>query len=126
MKIPALLLCTGLAGAACVAPHSGAHHPHSADKATNREDLADGSCYLPQFGAEHPRAVQKATNFKVLPLRFASAGDVAGTLHQLTKYMRIVPDARTNSLIISYESKEDLDQIEELVARLDVEVKPTK
>ncbi len=63
---------------------------------------------------------------KVLPLHYARANDVATALRGMLKDTRIVPDERTNSLVISYENEADIAQLEHCVAQLDVEVKAAK
>lgn len=66
--------------------------------------------------------------YKVIPLRFAAAGDMASVLrNSVTKQSghrppQIIADDRTNRVVVSC-APEQLASIEKLIAELDVEVK---
>jgi type II secretory pathway component HofQ len=66
--------------------------------------------------------------YKVIPLRYAEANALAATVRgSLTttagrRSPQVVPDARTNSVIVTC-APDELGQIEKLIASLDVEVK---
>ena len=59
----------------------------------------------------------------VIPLKFASATEVANSLNKVKTGVRLVADERTNSLILSYTSQTDLKEITECISQLDREVK---
>lgn len=63
--------------------------------------------------------------FTVVPLQYASADELATTLSRLldrTKTIRVIPDTRTNSLVITAADDRELSTVRELIARLDVQV----
>ena len=86
--------------------------------------LVLGACSAPSAATkELPKRVE---NVQVIQLQYSTADDLAGTLRSLfarNPEIRIMADARTNSLLISADP-EDLAQISNLVQRIDVEVKP--
>lgn len=84
----------------------------------------DRHAQAPPAQAEPPRAEQPEA-MQVVPLQFASAGDLERELTQALgaakrKGFRIVADPRTNSLIVVAAEKDDLARALELIARLDV------
>lgn len=95
MKILPLLLCVALAGASCIAPVAGTHHA---------------------------RPAEKSNSLKVIPLQYADAMEVARSLSNMVKDVRLVADARTNSIVVSYQNEDSLAQVERTIAQLDVEV----
>jgi type II secretory pathway component HofQ len=86
--------------------------------------LVLGACSAPSTATqESPKRVE---NVQVIQLQYSTAEDLAGTLRSLfarNPEIRILADARTNSLLVSA-APEDLAQISTLVQRIDVEVKP--
>ena len=69
---------------------------------------------------------EEAHSLKVIPLQHAAAIEVANALNNLQRGTRLVADQRTNSLIVSYTSQTNLRELEETIAKLDVEVKPAR
>jgi hypothetical protein len=84
--------------------------------------LALGSCHSPLPIERHARSAEPAANLKVLPLKYASAVEVAGALKSVLRQTRIVADQRTNSLVVAYQSEAEIAEIERCVAQLDLEV----
>ncbi|MBK8180932.1 MAG: hypothetical protein IPK67_18975 [Planctomycetes bacterium] len=79
------------------------------------------ACHGPE--ARPARPPERTAQLQVIPLRFAEAGPTAASLKSLLRDVRIVADVRTNSLIVSYEDAEALRQVEQAVAKLDIEVR---
>jgi len=81
--------------------------------------------------AAAPASAPSEVEYKVIPLRYAAANDIANALRGTLSGQpgrnppRIVPDDRTNSVIISC-APDELTVIEKLIAELDVEVKKSK
>jgi type II secretory pathway component GspD/PulD (secretin) len=74
----------------------------------------------PKEAPKHTESVQ------VVPLQYSSAEELAGTLRSLfarNPDIRILADVRTNSLLIAA-SSDDISQIEMVIHRVDIEVKP--
>lgn len=90
--------------------------------------LALGCAHTP---AEEPapQAAEAHTQgpvMQVVPLKFASADELGKVIVQALgsshrKGLRVVADARTNSLILTGESEADLASALDLIAKLDVE-----
>ncbi len=66
---------------------------------------------------------EEPTFLTVIPLKHASAIEVANALNKVKSRVRLVADQRTNSLILSYASQTDLKEISDCIAQLDIEVK---
>ena len=64
--------------------------------------------------------------FRMIPLQFAAAHEVVGELQRLWPETRVVADARTNSVLLACTTEAELQQLSELVAQLDVQVKGTQ
>lgn len=85
-----------------------------------------GACANTRHGEPPPPRAEQAESMQVVPLQFAMAGELERELTQAlggSKRSRpkIVADARTNSLIVVAEDKDDLSRALELIARLDVQ-----
>lgn len=72
---------------------------------------------------KHAPSHEVPTFLSVIPLKFASAVEVANALNKVKSSVRLVADQRTNSLILSYASQTDLKEIADCIAQLDIEVK---
>lgn len=83
--------------------------------------LGSGCASPKSNDAPQARQQQRGSQLQVVPLQFAVAADLAAELGKLQKGVRTVADARTNSLVLMADSKEELAQALEIVARLDVE-----
>ena len=81
--------------------------------------------------AAAPAAPQSDLGYKVIPLRYAVADELAQALRNSLVAQpgrptpRVVAEERTNSVIISC-SPDELPPIEKLISELDVEVKKSK
>ena len=72
----------------------------------------------------HPEERADASmHITVIPLHYAVAGELADALTRLRPDARIVPDQRTNSLLVSCASEAELKRLSDCIAALDVEVK---
>ena len=58
----------------------------------------------------------------VIPLQFAAAADVARALDRVTPSTRVIADGRTNSVLVTCASAAEMEQVEAVVAKLDVRV----
>jgi type II secretory pathway component GspD/PulD (secretin) len=86
-----------------------------------------GACTSPAPKAEIQPPSSTAT-FQVIPLQYSSADELSRTLQALfgrNPDVRVMCDPRTNSLLVAA-SAEDVERIESLVRRPDVEVKPAR
>jgi type II secretory pathway component GspD/PulD (secretin) len=75
-----------------------------------------------------PAAAKHAESFQVIPLQHSSADELAATLRSLFSRnpdIRVMSDSRTNSLLIAADPQ-DIERIEALVERIDIEVKPAR
>lgn len=75
--------------------------------------------------ASHGKPTTENTTVReVLPLRYASCDDLVPMLRDLipANQARILSDSRTNSLVVLTD-KATLEELQRLVAKLDVEVK---
>jgi RNA polymerase sigma factor (sigma-70 family) len=70
-------------------------------------------------GGSGGMAPRPAAGFQVLPLKHATAGQLATTLSQLFPAAKVVADDRTNSLILKAEA-ETVKEIHDLLGKLDV------
>ena len=70
-----------------------------------------------------PIAQQAPSQFEIIPLRFASAHELAKLLHDVieNRAVRIEADGRTNSLVLAG-ANVDIERVKALIARLDIEV----
>jgi type II secretory pathway component GspD/PulD (secretin) len=87
--------------------------------------LVLASCTSPASKAT-PEAPKHAETVQVIPLQYSNAAELANTLNALfgrNPEVRVLADARTNSLLVAAGAA-DVAKIEDLVRRLDVEVKP--
>jgi type II secretory pathway component GspD/PulD (secretin) len=72
-----------------------------------------------------------ALQFQMVPLQFASAEELAGTLRELvrseagprTDGVKVLSDARTNSLLLQA-PEDEMSRLLEIVAKLDVRAEP--
>ncbi len=79
------------------------------------------------FGVpKHVATHEEPTFLTVIPLKYASAIEVANALNKVKSGVRLVADQRTNSLVLSYTSETDLKELTECIAQLDIEVKSSK
>jgi type II secretory pathway component GspD/PulD (secretin) len=86
--------------------------------------LVLSACSAP--AAALKEAPKRVENVQVVPLQYSNADELASTLRSLfarNPEIRILADSRTNSLLIAADAGE-IAQIEGLVQRIDVEVKP--
>lgn len=72
-----------------------------------------------------PVATRSAENraFSVIPLQHAAAAEIARTLAQLWPDARVLPDERTNSVVVTCANEA---QLRECIAKLDVQVQSAK
>lgn len=90
---------------------------------SNKPKGVDSSAPIPATAAKDSNTV-----YKVVPLKYAAARELAQTLRGALATQpgrpaaQIVPDDRTNSLVITCAPNE-LESIENLIAELDVQVK---
>ena len=88
--------------------------------------LVATACHSTETSKAHAEpAVEVSGIIEVVPLQFASADQLANELRSVIdgqkskRSLRVVADARTNSLILSG-PREDIAQLLELVKKLDV------
>ena len=89
--------------------------------------LLGSACRVPQLKSPTAAPAAKSSpTLRVVPLRHASASEVAAALQRAVSGGRIVADERTNSLIISCKSEAELAQVLSCIEQLDVEIQPEK
>lgn len=81
------------------------------------------ACSSPETRPADPAARAGEGQFRMIPLQFAAADEVAGEIQRLWPETRVVCDARTNSVLLICATEAELNQVSELVAQLDVHVK---
>ena len=80
--------------------------------------LSLSACASPKARSDAPA---ESDEFVVLPMQFASANEVAGQLTSLLRdrpTLRVIPDSRTNSVLLTG-STDEIAAAREIVAALD-------
>ena len=86
--------------------------------------VASPACTATEPGRSRADEAGAIRPWTVVPLEYAVAADVADALARVWPDVRVVPDQRTNSLIVTCPTEAELRQAQECIARLDAPVGP--